>query len=110
MRVRSFILRSIAFFLLLVFSQKSGAGLLLHNALHTNQASDSPAKQADNKDISFACSCIDDFLTPFAEVNEPMVAAAGEKHETPAEYFTEDIILYTPGFTSLRGPPSCILN
>ena len=84
--------------------------MLLHNALHTNQAPDSPAKQADNKDISFACNCIDDFLMPFAEADKPVVAVAIEKHGTPAVSFTEDIIFYTPGFTSLRGPPSSILN
>jgi hypothetical protein len=109
MRARSFILRCAAFFLLLVFSQKSGAGLLLHNALHTNQATSEPVKQSENKEINFACNCIDDFLMPFAEPVEPGVTIIVEKHDSPAIFLSEDIFYYTPGFISLRGPPSCIL-
>ena len=110
MRARSFILRCTAFFLLLAFSQKSGAGLLLHNLLHTSQVSkEVPSKQADNKELNFACNCIDDFLMPFAEPNEPVIAAVIEKHETPVTYFTETIPFRKSVLASLRGPPSSIL-
>lgn len=108
MQARSFIIRCIAFFLLLIFSQKSGASLLLHNVLHSNQAAkDIPGK--DTKEISLACSCIDDFLMPFAEPAEPAVAVIAEKHQAPVLFFAENVIFHDPVLTSPRGPPSCIL-
>lgn len=106
MRVRSFIVRCAAFLLLLVFSQKSGAGLLLHNALHTTQAADS--KQTDGKEVSFACNCIDDFLMPFAEPDEPVVATVVSTHETAVFFFDEAVPFRQPVLTSLRGPPSIL--
>jgi hypothetical protein len=107
MQARSFIIRCTAFFLLLIFSQKSGAGLLLHNALHSNQAAkDIPG---NTKEISLACSCIDDFLMPFAEPAEPAVAVIAEKHQASVLFFAEDVLFHDPVLTSPRGPPSCIL-
>jgi hypothetical protein len=96
--------------LLLVFSQKSGAGLLLHNVLHTTQAAnDASGKPADSKEISFSCNCIDDFLMPFAEPDEPVIAIAVSTHETPVVFFDEAIPFHKSVLTSLRGPPSSIL-
>lgn len=95
MQVRSFIIRCAAIFLLLVFSQKSGAGLLLHNALHTES--------------SITCSCIDDFLMPFTEADQPAIALIPEKHQLPVAFFADDIHFHTSVFTSLRGPPSDML-
>lgn len=106
MRGKSLILRYAAFFLLLAFSQKSGAGLLLHNLLHTSQVTDNAP---ENKEINFACNCIDDFLMPFAGPDEPVIPAVIEKHESPVDYFTEDILYRKAVLASLRGPPSSIL-
>jgi hypothetical protein len=64
MRYRAILLRWAAFLLILVFSQKSGAGLFLHNFLHSGsfaeEAPDNKATQA----VNYGCTCIDDFLTP----------------------------------------------
>lgn len=110
MQVRSFIVRCAAFLLLLVFTQKSGAGLLLHNALHTTQATDeAKGKPADSKEISFSCNCIDDFLMPFAEPDEPVVAMVFESYETPVFFFDSAIPFRESVHASLRGPPSYIL-
>lgn len=106
MRARSFILRCAALFLLLVFVQKSGAGLLLHNLLHTSQVTDNAP---GNKEINIACNCIDDFLMPFTEPDEPVIAAVIVKHGTPVTFFTEDVPFRKSVLASLRGPPSSIL-
>jgi hypothetical protein len=108
MQARSFIVRCSAFFILLVFAQKSGAGLLLHDVLHTSQASNEfPGKEA--KEISLACSCIDDFLMPFAEPVHPAIAVIAEMHQATPLFFADDVVFHDPVLTSLRGPPSYIL-
>jgi hypothetical protein len=108
MQARSFIVRCTAFFLLLVFAQKSGAGLLLHDVLHTSQTGNEFAGK-EAKEISLACSCIDDFLMPFAEPVQPAVAVIAEMQQATSLFFADDVIFYTPVLASLRGPPSCIL-
>lgn len=109
MKTRSFILRCATFILILVFSQKTGAGLLLHNLLHTTQAKgDLPAKQSDGKEIGFACKCIDDFLMPFTGAAEPVVVLAINKHIAEPVFLQFRIPFRAPVFSSLRGPPAVV--
>lgn len=106
MRGRSFIIRCATLLLLIVFSQKMGAGLLLHNLLHARSAT----SQTDgSKEISFACNCIDDFSMPFTETEEQVLPVPVLSHVTAPVFVADRIPFTTPVFSSLRGPPSCIL-
>jgi hypothetical protein len=111
MKGRSFILRCAAFFLLLIFSQKAGTGLLLHNLLHTTQTvNDLPGQNDSNKkESNYACNCIDDFLMPFTQADEPVIAAVMEKPAIHAAYQLPVILFISTVHSSLRGPPASIL-
>lgn len=110
MQPRKFILRFSAFFLILIFSQKTGAGLFVHNLLHAKNANDPSKPENENKNgISYACNCIDDFLTPFTETDEPVCFQNNIKHTIPVVFLKEDIPFRTVIFSSLRGPPASIL-
>jgi hypothetical protein len=92
---------------LLVFSQKIGGGLYLHNWLHTNTCKQST--QTTGVSVSsYNCSCIDDFSMPFAEdaekVSQPISVIK-------PEFSSPDKFLIPPSstiFYSLRAPPSIL--
>jgi hypothetical protein len=104
MKGRSFILRCAAFLLILVFSQKAGAGLFLHNFFHAN-TEQSSSKENKSNEISYACSCIDDFLMPFDEVTEPVCLPVFSNYDPPLT-FEDRIPFQTIILSSLRGPPA----
>jgi len=111
MKARRFILRCASFVLLLVFSQKVGVGLFLHNLLH-NQDTSRPLQSSSKegaKEISYACNCIDDFLMPFTGSEEPVIVAPLVSHEAPLSFFRTDIPFRSAFHPSLRGPPVMIL-
>lgn len=109
LKTRSFILRCAAFLLMLAFSQKTGAGLFLHNLLHT-ETTGKPAGQDENsREISIACSCIDDFLMPLDEPAQPVVCIPPVHHHNPVFYYRDTIPFYTCAHASLRGPPAAAL-
>ena len=94
--------------MLLVFTQKMGGSLLLHNLLHKNATA--PVKQNDNsKEINYACSCIDDFLMPFDEANEPVVSPLITASIVTNTFLPESVSFPTPSYISQRGPPAGIL-
>jgi hypothetical protein len=107
MKSRPFILRCIAFFLILVFSQKAGAGLFLHNLLHrTTTDSKRPIQGNEkNNEFSYNCNCIDNFLIPFAEADEPICPEPVFILITRVAFFEDKIPFHTFIFSSLRGPP-----
>jgi hypothetical protein len=110
MRGRSFILRCSAFFLLVIFSQKAGTGLLLHNLLHAKQATEhSTTPSTGKQEIGLACNCIDDFLMPFESTEVPVVSSPVLQHESPVAFVAVNIPFRDPVLSSLRGPPSSIL-
>lgn len=112
MRSRPFILRCAAFLLILVFSQKAGAGLFLHNLLHNTAANDKiPGEQENenNKKFSYNCSCIDDFLLPFDGANPPVYSQPVLVFAILVTFFEDHISFHTPVFSSLRGPPADLL-
>ncbi len=109
MRSRSFILRFAAFLVILVFSQKAGTGLLLHNLFHTSQAANDTDKKNGSTEISYACNCIDDFLMPFTGEEEIVLSPIATMYAATPDYSPVSIPQRTASFTSLRGPPSYIL-
>ena len=110
MRSKSFIKHGISLLLLLIFFQQMGAGLFIHNLVHDkSEAAKTSSKQnGNNNEINFACSCVDDFLMPFAGADEikdlqkPVVHTEHVIAYTDRFYFTSLI------FSSLRSPPSLI--
>jgi len=107
MKVKPFILRCAAFLLILVFSQKAGAGLFLHNFFHANKEQSS-SKESKSNEISYACSCIDDYLMPFDEAPQPVCLPAFSDHCSFNTVFEERIPFQTLFFSTLRGPPAHI--
>ena len=97
----------ISLFLLLVFFQQIGAGLFMHNLLHDKKTLvQTQAKKHDNaKEISFACSCVDNFLMPFIEAETPVVTPPLVVYTKPGNAFTEPVYFTSLIFSSLRGPP-----
>lgn len=106
MRRISLFKKLISFFLLLVFLQKAGGTLFLHNALHTkNCNSEFPAGHHE-KNISAAnCTCIDDFMMPFAGSSEIIIPSIPVVHQQIHIAYSEQLYFHTSLFSSLRAPP-----
>ena len=111
MQKRPPLLRLISILLILVFSQKSGTGLFLHNLLHSqNIIVDHPVREDQkNNDLSYACTCIDDFFIPFDEVAETVCPQPVLHPDVPLSFFKETVPFHTSIFSSLRGPPANML-
>src|SRR5262245_20033941 len=92
------------FLLLLVFFQQIGAGLYVNNLLHNNKARHSKHNEAA-KEISFTCSCVDNFLTPCIETDEPVIEPPVSVHAKVTSFFVEKKYFTSVIFSSLRGPP-----
>ncbi|MBN8880124.1 MAG: hypothetical protein J0I32_21450 [Sphingobacteriales bacterium] len=111
MKARRFILRCATFALLLVFSQKVGVDLFLHNLFHGQDLSRPllPSQKEGAKEISFACNCIDDFLMPFTETEEIVLPTPVTEYQTPTSFFRASISFRPVISSALRGPPSLVL-
>lgn len=105
MKRPSLILRLAAFLLLVIFSQKMAGGLLVHNLLHT-QTGKSSQQDEKNKDINYACSCVDDFLMPFDEVSDPEFVAQSQPPVEHYSFHSHKVFSYRTFHFSRRGPPS----
>jgi hypothetical protein len=110
MKGRPFIIRFAAFFLILVFSQKAGAGLFLHNLLHRSAINNQIPGQENEKgkETGYTCNCIDDFLMPFAGADAPVISQPSLNHFLPFIFFEDQIAFHTPVFSALRGPPAIV--
>jgi hypothetical protein len=108
MRSRPFILRCAAFLLILVFSQKAGAGLFLHNLFHSTVSSNQVPGQEHEKSTGFSynCTCIDDFLMPFDGSEEPVYSTPVTNRIAPDTFFEDRIPFHTSIISYLRGPPA----
>ncbi len=98
----------IAFLLLLVFFQQIGAGLYIHNLAHKDKAQTHSQHNEAAKEISFACSCVDNFLAPFIEADELVIGQPLTIHAAIPQSFAERIYITSIIFPSLRGPPVLI--
>ncbi|HMK24464.1 MAG TPA: hypothetical protein VK483_00440 [Chitinophagaceae bacterium] len=107
MRARPFILRCTAILFILVFSQKSGAGLFLHNLLHTgNTTSQVPEQHNNSKELSYSCTCLDDFLMPFDGSEETVYSPPVTNSIVLDIFFETRIPFITSILSSPRGPPA----
>lgn len=106
MSLRPFILSCSAFFLILIFSLKSGAGLFLHNFFHTGNSANETPLPGDNKSVNYTCTCIDDFLAPYDETGGPVCSSPFSNIISAHSFFKDPVLFYTPVCLSLRGPPA----
>ena len=92
--------------LILVFSQKMGMGLYLHNWLHAPKQHTTASKPITGQEIQVACGCIDNFNLPLTETTIPEIQVPVKEvhqlHQTPV--FTLPVIYKY--FRSLRAPPA----
>lgn len=102
MRGNQFIAKCTAILLLVLFSQKIGVGVYLHNWLHNSTAKESPAAA----NTSLHCNCIDDFSTPLTttdtEITIPALSVYNEQHF----YFQRSFTSFQKIYHSLRAPPA----
>ena len=108
MKLNGHTAKFVAFLFLIMLGQKSGAGLLLHNLFHTSDFNESAKSKTDNKAISYACNCIDDFSLPLEEPADII---------SPASIiYKNELISFCPQtapaafylFNSLRAPPAFV--
>lgn len=104
---RKTIIRKIAAVLLVfVFMQKTGAGLFLHNVLHASSEKISLPDEDSKTGLSYACSCVDDFLLPFEETKEPVVVHPILVHPSSVTFYVATTSYSIDEPLSLRGPPA----
>ena len=92
--------------LILVFSQKMGVGLYLHNWLHTPQQHSTSSKPLSSQEIQFACGCINDFNLPFTETTVPSIEVPVTTVKRPYTVPVFSIPAVFKYFHSLRAPPA----
>lgn len=96
-----------AIVLLLVFVQKLGGGLYLHNWLHAKSESTIPLSPGKNI-VSYSCNCIDDFSMPLTHPASEVFLNASESHQI---FFSSSIQPHSFSFllfNSLRAPPAIV--
>ena len=108
-RSRPAILRIAAFLMILVFLQKAGAGLFIHEIFHTDKKTESSIPSGEKNQQGYSCTCIDDFLMPFIETDEPVCSFIPLATASPVTYFNEAIPYIAPLYSSLRAPPASMV-
>jgi len=106
MRYKTFISKSIAFILLLLFTQKVGAGLYLHNWLHTSGIAKESSSGNDHAPVSYSCNCIDDFAMPFTAGETIELVIAVTILATVFFLYRREDVHATIIYRALRGPPA----
>lgn len=106
MKRKRIITRFTTVLLILVFSQKMGVGLYLHNWLHASIQHATSSKPISGQEIQFTCGCINDFNLPFTETTVPSievpVTVVNQLHIAPI-FNIPAVFKY---FHSLRAPPA----
>ena len=106
---RLIILKCSAFMLLVIFLQKTGGGLLLHNFGHVSEGKESPQRPDQNNNnntVNFACSCIDEFLAPVTPTAILVLQAPFEAKGIPIWHLYEKTHSREINYSFLRGPPT----
>lgn len=91
--------------LILVFSQKMGVSLYLHNWLHAPKQHSTSSQPLSSQEIQFACGCINDFNLPFTETTVPSIEAPVTTVNRPYTVPVFSIPTVFKYFHSLRAPP-----
>jgi len=106
MKRGSFTHKIFAIFLLLVFAQKMGGGLYLHNWLHVKNCEQSIPKTSGKNFTNYSCNCIDDFSMPFTENGEKIVNVIPDLKFEYNSSLRSFASFSSSFFFSLRAPPS----
>lgn len=106
MKFRPLILKFTAIFLLLVFLQKTGAALFVHNLFHQSVVAATEKQSNPSAELSYACSCIDDFHLPFEPASVIVYAAPFIEHQSFSATFAAQVFVTAVSYSSLRGPPA----
>lgn len=94
----------VLFLLLLVFFQQVGAGLYVHNLVHNGKARHEQHSDK-GREISFTCSCVDNFLAPCVGTENPELAPSPAVYSSFTAFYIANPGFTTPVYSSLRGPP-----
>lgn len=94
-----------ALFLMLVFSQKMGMSLYLHNWLHAVKSHSNTATPVSGQEIKFACGCINDFTVPLTETSFPEITVPFITINRPVAEPVYTFPAVYKYFHSLRAPP-----
>jgi hypothetical protein len=100
-----FITKLTTLVLMLVFSQKMGMSLYLHNWLHAATQHTPSSKPISSQEIQFACGCINDFNLPFTETTVPVIQAPVFAVNTPYATPVFSVPAVFKYYHSLRAPP-----
>ena len=99
------ITKFVAFLFLLMLGQKVGVGLFLHNLLHASEYKESAATGSDDKAISYACNCIEDFSMPIVEEKSIVLSAINIYPDVFVSIYHQFVPTAFFLFSSLRAPP-----
>ena len=102
------IVKVFAIILLVVFSQKIGVGLFLHNWLHVKNCSQSSSQPGAANAVNYNCNCIDDFSMPFAEPVTETISFIAIAHQSFVSFYTQPLSVFFPVYNSLRAPPALL--
>jgi hypothetical protein len=91
--------------LILVFSQKMGMSLYLHNWLHVTKKHSTSSTPLSGQEIQFACSCINDFNLPLTEMAVPTLEVPVITIARPQAAPVFSIPAVFKYYHSLRAPP-----
>ena len=98
----------LAFFFIIVFAQKTGAGLFLHNLFHVSKVSTAQDATGKSNEISFACTCLDDLQLPYEEPEIVTLAAIAPVYSETYGALTPEVCFCPTVYAVLRGPPALI--
>ena len=104
MRSNRRIIKSLAVMLLLVFCQKVGGGLYLHNWFHAKACTET-SQSTETKVTGYNCSCIDDFSMPFTDDGEITSQLAIPIKSEFITSYNSSVPYSSTFFHSLRAPP-----
>jgi len=104
MKTKGAIQKIVAAIFLLLFLQKSGVELYIHSWLHVKSHIQAPSS-SNHSFVSANCSCVDDFLMPFAEPSDVISPSISIPHQIFSLGLIEPVLSVSEYFTALRGPP-----
>src|SRR5579863_9088880 len=97
--------RTIAVILLLVFSQKAGLRMWMHNWLHESKAAQSRAASS-SESLKLNCDCFDDVMMPLLESPSIIVPEPARQFTTLTVNRHSPILSADKVYYSLKGPPT----
>ena len=105
MKPNRFIRKSVAIILLLLFAQKIGVELYLHDWLHTNKCHQSLPRTPVKNVVGYSCNCIDDFSMPLAAPVAEIIISVPIVYQDFVSLYVQPVHTFLHVFNPLRAPP-----